>query len=396
MQFKPTKLMVTAALLSGLVLGTAATTEPNAFTSNNDVVAAARVHHKRARHAKKAKKRVKKHAKRTNKKRKAAKRAKKAKHAKKGQKKERIIAAKRAKSVRQRDGYTAVGENDSVLNVKRDAGLPVNALSTDSDYSNVDMTKVKSSAIVSEENEIPMTFKEGLLVYNASADHSERVAASGLTQAQKQKLNNLSIIWLNSLRSQFYQNPSLRSALTKNGLNPNKVGINSLSKYQLHTTDLSRSWGTRIGSYRTSINAKYAHTIPANGMKSYNSFIVNTTKGHVGRGFYLSNTGENLYQINSNKETMLQYEVDLYNKLQGMTWGEYNAGSQVMGGHLNNALCPSLTTVSMAFESRRSHTKGSSNPDYYVTWEFAGKCRKHSNDHSVPVGRVLSTNVAMN
>lgn len=93
---------------------------------------------------------------------------------------------------------------------------------------------------------------------------------------------------------------------------------------------------------------------------------------------------------------MLQYEVDLYNKLQGMTWGEYNAGSQVMGGHLNNALCPSLSTVSMAFESRRSHTKGSSNPDYYVTWEFAGKCRKHSNDHSVPVGRVLSTNVAMN
>lgn len=91
MQFKPNKLMVTVALLSGLVLGTAATTEPAAFTSNNDVVAAARVHHKRARHVKKhAKKRVKKHAKRTNKKKKAAKRVKKAKHAKrakKGQKK---------------------------------------------------------------------------------------------------------------------------------------------------------------------------------------------------------------------------------------------------------------------------------------------------------------------
>ena len=94
MQFKPNKLMLTVALLSGLVLGTAATTEPASFTSNNDVVAAARVHHKLARHVKKhAKKRAKKHAKRTNKKKKAAKRAKKAKHvkrvkrAKKGQKK---------------------------------------------------------------------------------------------------------------------------------------------------------------------------------------------------------------------------------------------------------------------------------------------------------------------
>ena len=68
---------------------------------------------------------------------------------------------------------------------------------------------------------------------------------------------------------------------------------------------------------------------------------------------------------------MLQMEVNLYNKMQAMLWGEYydNNGQVTNGSHLANALDPQAQLVTMGFQ--RVANNGNK-PHYYVLWEFYG------------------------
>lgn len=87
---------------------------------------------------------------------------------------------------------------------------------------------------------------------------------------------------------------------------------------------------------------------------------------------HTSYAGENLYEISG--KTMLQLEVDLYNKMQAMLWSEVLQATPTststhpeyyVSGHLLNALTPYNSEASLA-------TQYVSGDTYYVIWELAG------------------------
>lgn len=295
---------------------------------------------------------------------------------------------------------TAVGEMDRNLDLN------------DANYASIRLTNLPTTdslrgtmygfskrAFVRNEAQLPTDFKPGLLVYDAANDHSGRISKKGLTQAQKNRLDDLSTLWMNSLRQQFYTNPKLfRSMKSLNSSNSsfvtsfgNELGSSiDYSQHKLYTTDLARKWAQHVADYRQSKKARYVHTVSKNKLRNYYDLIDDVAGNKVN-----GTSAENLFQLDASQQTFLQYEVCLYNRMQSMLWGEYyhRDADGSFGGHLDNALNPNVSTVAMAFQDlRKNHHVMGDNADYYILWEFAGY--KDSSRNIYPAGNVITSNIA--
>lgn len=252
---------------------------------------------------------------------------------------------------------------------------------------------------VSSENQLPLDFQPGILAYDPDNDTSEVISNSGLTVAQEMRLNDLSTQWMNSLRNEYWNvlQPQNRYGArfvgrTHESLHYSDNTPNGHSAIQplITTNDFWHNVGEMIGAERTAVNMSYDHT---DSIKDYNGHtfyfeghqhvyqpytsviadeINNVFKStpltrSQGRGWRF---GENLFDLQGS--TMLQMEVNLYNKMQVMLWGElvqYANGNIGNGSHLVNALDPQAQLVTMSFQ--RINNAGDK-PHYYVTWEFYG------------------------
>lgn len=252
---------------------------------------------------------------------------------------------------------------------------------------------------VSSENQLPLDFTPGILAYDPDHDTSEVIGNAGLTPEQEMRLNDLSNQWMNSLRYQYWN-----VVQPQNHFGSRFVGRTHDSRHHWDNTPNGRStiqplvttvdfWhnvGGMIGAEREAVKMTYDHTDsfkPYDGHPFYfeghqhvyqpfTTVIANeianvfkpTAKTRAdGRGWRF---GENLYDLQG--KTMLQMEVNLYNKMQVMLWGEYvqyQNGTVGNGSHLVNAIDPQAQLVTMGFQ--RIANNGD-NPHYYVLWEFYG------------------------
>lgn len=252
---------------------------------------------------------------------------------------------------------------------------------------------------VSSENQLPLDFKPGILAYDPDNDTSEVISNSGLTEAQEMRLNDLSTQWMNSLRNEYWnvlqpQNKygSRFVGRTHESLRYTDNTPNGRSAIQplITTNDFWHNVGQMIAAEREAVNMPYEHTDSYSNYNGktfyfdghshvyqpYTSVISDEIKNvfkstpktrSQGRGWRF---GENLYDLQGS--TMLQMEVNLYNKMQVMLWGEYvqySNGTVGNGSHLVNALDPQAQLVTMGFQ--RIQNAGDK-PHYYVTWEFYG------------------------
>lgn len=236
-------------------------------------------------------------------------------------------------------------------------------------------SNVKSNIVSSEAN-MPLDFKPGILVYDGSNDTSEQVN-DDLTENQKEELNDLSNKWTNSLRNTWRDNGY------------NYDGSPYQYKYSINTNQSIWNDERTLESARTSANYSYNHTgldasIPS--VKSCVDYLSDTSsqissavqnyesQNNIDSQGVGTQFGENLFMLSGS--TMLQLEVDLYNKMQSMLWGEavqdgsvLNANSQ---SHLGNALNNNMALQAMSFQKVASN-------HWYLTWDFIGAYDLNSN-----------------
>ena len=276
---------------------------------------------------------------------------------------------------------------------------------------------------VSNKDQLPMDFKPGIILYDATNDHSAKIASTGLTEDQKRELNTLSNHWLNQVRHYFWDvlqiqktNPNAKISGYYNGtreltvkdfapqapihdlFTPNEywqqvgqVISHGREKYGTdyeHTTpqasnkftpkDHNRTgWNDGTSGYNDLINLWGLWTTQHNDNAEYDPSLQDSNNESL---FNQLASGENLYKINGS--TMLEMEVSLYNKLQEMTYGEYQGQisntnkTPLIGGHLANVLNPKFQFVTMAFQNATTDPSFKASPNtgsnYYVMWDFAG------------------------
>lgn len=276
---------------------------------------------------------------------------------------------------------------------------------------------------VSNKDQLPMDFKPGIILYDATNDHSAKIASTGLTEDQKRELNTLSNHWLNQVRHYFWDVLQIQKTNPNAKINGYYNGTRELTvkdfapQAPIHDLFTPNEYWQQVGQVishgREKYGTNYEHTTPQasnkftlkdhnrtgwnDGTSGYNDLInlwgLWTTQ-HNDNAEYdpslqdsnnesLFNqlaSGENLYRINGS--TMLEMEVSLYNKLQEMTYGEYQGQisntnkTPLIGGHLANVLNPKFQFVTMAFQNATTDPTFKASPNtganYYVMWDFAG------------------------
>lgn len=276
---------------------------------------------------------------------------------------------------------------------------------------------------VSNKDQLPMDFKPGIILYDATNDHSAKIASTGLTEDQKRELNTLSNHWLNQVRHYFWDVLQIQKTNPNAKINGYYNGTRELTvkdfapQAPIHDLFTPNEYWQQVGQVishgREKYGTNYEHTTPQasnkftlkdhnrtgwnDGTSGYNDLInlwgLWTTQ-HNDNAEYdpslqdsnnesLFNqlaSGENLYRINGS--TMLEMEVSLYNKLQEMTYGEYQGQisntnkTPLIGGHLANVLNPKFQFVTMAFQNATTDPSFKASPNtgsnYYVMWDFAG------------------------
>lgn len=276
---------------------------------------------------------------------------------------------------------------------------------------------------VSNKDQLPMDFKPGIILYDATNDHSAKIASTGLTEDQKRELNTLSNHWLNQVRHYFWDVLQIQKTNPNAKINGYYNGTRELTvkdfapQAPIHDLFTPNEYWQQVGQVishgREKYGTDYEHTTPQasnkftlkdhnrtgwnDGTSGYNDLInlwgLWTTQ-HNDNAEYdpslqdsnnesLFNqlaSGENLYRINGS--TMSEMEVSLYNKLQEMTYGEYQGQisntnkTPLIGGHLANVLNPKFQFVTMAFQNATTDPSFKASPNtgsnYYVMWDFAG------------------------
>ena len=221
-----------------------------------------------------------------------------------------------------------------------------------------------TSNVVSSEANVPLDFKPGILVYNGSNDTSEQIN-DNLSDTQKKELNDLSNLWTNSLRNYWSSH------------NYYYDGSPYQYRYSIATNESIWNDARKIEADRTAANYPYAHTGMVSGYPSVNSIegylqdtseqALHTIRGILPYSALTTSVAENLFMIRAN--TMLQAEVDLYNKMQSMLWGEALQDGSILNAdadsHLGNALNSVLPLEAMSFQKVNSN-------QWYVTWDFTG------------------------
>lgn len=215
------------------------------------------------------------------------------------------------------------------------------------------------AATVSSEDQLPMTFAPGIIVYDQTNDHSERIG-SQLTDEQVAKLNQLNIHWTNQLRDYWKSHPELKYVTDTRNTSAGK-SLNTMQVQQLSTTDAELSIAQQIAKDREAANYGYKHTgtdLSKPSIKSFSSYFTPLTD-HIQNDAKLNlggMTGENMYVVSGS--TMLELEVSLYNHLQAMYWGEAeNHNGTITSGtaHLHTALTPDMFGAASAFQKTGDH-----------------------------------------
>src|SRR5699024_12616325 len=86
-------------------------------------------------------------------------------------------------------------------------------------------------------------FRSGIILYDATNDHSAKIASTGLTEDQKRELNTLSNHWLNQIRHYFWDVLQIQKT------NPNA----KINGYYNGTRELTDRKSTRLNSSHVSI-----------------------------------------------------------------------------------------------------------------------------------------------
>jgi hypothetical protein len=227
-----------------------------------------------------------------------------------------------------------------------------------------------NSNVVSSEQQLPTTFTPGIIQYDQQNDHSEKINGQ-LTTQQMQTLNDYSNRWMNSLRHIWQSSPSQYSYHDQAYQAPN----------DLVTPTALFSAISEMAADRTRVNYGYDHTgdehtvLNAAGNTAYGQYIVqadltpseevvrSVAPNATGTGFTV---GENLFKLSGS--TMLEAEVNLFNRMEDMLWGEatdLNGKLEGANEHLANALNPLFTHVAMGFQLVSPN-------HWYVIWDFEG------------------------
>ena len=276
---------------------------------------------------------------------------------------------------------------------------------------------------VSNKDQLPMDFKPGIILYDATNDHSAKIASTGLTEDQKRELNTLSNHWLNQVRHYFWDVLQIQKTNPNAKINGYYNGTRELTvkdfapQAPIHDLFTPNEYWQQVGQIISRGREKYGTNYEHTTAEASNKFTLkdhNQTGWDDGSGDYYDvislwgqwnsahndtalegslydpetngskieslATGENLYRINGS--TMLEMEVSLYNKLQEMAYGEYQGQinntdkTPLIGGHLANVLNPKFQFVTMAFQNATTDPTFQALPNtgsnYYVMWDFAG------------------------
>ena len=233
------------------------------------------------------------------------------------------------------------------------------------------------SAIVSSEDQLPMTFEPGIIAYDKSNDHSERIGDQ-LTATQVAKLNQLNVHWTNQLREYWKNHPELKYVADTSNT---AVGqsLNTMHVQRLSTTEDELAFAQRIAHDREAVNYGYNHTGTDHSKPSielYSHYFKSLSRQVQGPNLGLL-AGENMYVIGGS--TMLELEVSLYNHLQAMYWGEAeNHNGTITSGahHLQIALTPDMFGAASAFQKTGDHR-------WIFLTEFVGANRFGASDDDV-------------
>lgn len=227
-----------------------------------------------------------------------------------------------------------------------------------------------NSNVVSSEQQLPASFTPGIIQYDQQNDYSEKINGQ-LTTQQMETLNNYSNQWMNSLRHIWQASPNQYSYHGRAYQAPN----------DLVTPPALFDAITKMAADRTRVNYGYDHTgeeriaLNADGDTSYGQYIAQanlTPSEEVVRSVAPNATGtsftvgENLFKLSGS--TMLEAEVNLFNRMEDMLWGEatdLNGKLEGANDHLANVLNPLFTHVAMGFQLVSPN-------HWYVTWDFEG------------------------
>ncbi|MCC4400038.1 MucBP domain-containing protein [Limosilactobacillus reuteri] len=258
------------------------------------------------------------------------------------------------------------------------------------------LPNVPKSAMPTDVDQIPLTFKPGLLVYNPDTDKSAKIGPNGLSDDQIKLLTSMLLSWSNDFRQEVYRlYPELYTKLTKTDL---RQGDSNLPLPVINT-DRSQALGDAIAKLREENNLDNdTHTAVAlndqvNALFNQYGFttdkLANTVKNiFKGDNTYKNNfsdivsnvsfTGEalpseDLETMDAQNGTLLNYAVNLYNMTQAMYWSE----TLRLGGHAVSALYNSNHALAISFQklNKVNDANGATKekyPAYAVTSNWIG------------------------
>ena len=252
------------------------------------------------------------------------------------------------------------------------------------------------SAMPTDVDQIPLTFKPGLLVYNPDTDKSAKIGSNGLSNDQIKLLTSMLLSWSNDFRQEVYRlYPELYSKLTKTDL---RQGDSNLPLPVINT-NRSQALGNAIAKLREENNLDNdTHTAVAlndqiNALFDQYSFstdkLNNTVKNlfkddNAYKGNFsdiVSNASfvgealpsEDLETMLAQNGTLLNYAINLYNMTQAMYWSE----TLRLGGHAISALTNSNHVLAISFQklNKINNANGATKskyPAYAVTSNWIG------------------------
>ena len=224
--------------------------------------------------------------------------------------------------------------------------------------------------IVASQEQLPEQFTPGIIQYDGTNDHSAKITDQ-LTTDQMKELNDYSNCWMNSLRHTWQSDSDKYCYRGQVYQAPN----------DLMTPPALFDAVSELAADRTRVNYGYDHTgderiiLNNNGDTSYGQYVQRagltppellvTRIAPTATGTSYQ-AGENLFKLSG--RTMLEAEVNLFNRMQDMLWGEATTVDGKLEGaneHLANVLNPIFTHVAMGFQEVSPN-------HWYVLWVFDG------------------------
>ena len=258
------------------------------------------------------------------------------------------------------------------------------------------LPKAPKTAMPTDIDQIPLTFKPGLLVYNPDTDKSTKIGPNGLSDDQIKLLTSMLLSWSNDFRQEVYRlYPELYSKLTKTDL---RQGDSNLPLPVINT-DRSQELGNAIAKLREENNLDNdTHTAVAlndqvNALFDQYGFSTDKLNNTVKNLFKDDNAykdnfsdivsnasfvgealpSEDLETMLAQNGTLLNYAINLYNMTQAMYWSE----TLRLGGHAVSALTNSNHVLAISFQklNKINNANGATKskyPAYAVTSNWIG------------------------